>query len=107
MDDVIPYTHWAYFDDEAAARRCAEESLQDYVTRIQRAADSSQWLLLAGRDVPVSKMVERHAEVRAVVERHGGVYDGGESTWLQGDPVADPMLTGDWPTLPDERGSDD
>lgn len=99
MSGVIPYTHWAYFDDETAAKACAAE-LADYVTRIQRAVgdDVPDWLLLAGRDVPIGDLVERHAEVRAIVERHGGDYDGGEATYVLGEgAVADPMLTGEWP----------
>lgn len=94
--NIIPYTHWAYFPDEASARHCAAE-LADYVTRIRQSHADSQWLLLAGRDVEVDGLVERHGEVAAVVERHGGLYDGGESTWLEGEPVVDPMLTGEWP----------
>jgi hypothetical protein len=92
---IIPYTHWAYFPDEASAGRCAAE-LADYVTRVREPLDEdSQWLLLAGRDVAIDDMVERHREVAAIVERHGGLYDGGESTWLEGQPVVDPMLTGE------------
>ncbi|MFF3547081.1 ribonuclease E inhibitor RraB [Streptomyces platensis] len=93
---VIPYTHWSYFPDEASAQRCAEE-LADYVTRIREsAADDGAWLLLAGRDVEIERLVERHDEVEAIVTRHGGDYDGGETTYLAGEPVADPMLTGEW-----------
>lgn len=92
MTGNIPYTHWAYFPDEAGARRCAE-ALPDFVTRVRPAADGNQWLLLAGRDVAISRLVERHQEVREVVERHGGEYDGGEAAYLgTGHPVADPML---------------
>ncbi|WP_329376103.1 ribonuclease E inhibitor RraB [Streptomyces sp. NBC_01483] len=96
MSDVIPYTHWAYFPDEASARGCAEE-LADYVTRVRKAAEGSEWLLLAGRDVAIDDLVERHGEVEAIVTRHGGHYDGGEATYLDGEPVVDPMLTGEWP----------
>lgn len=96
MSGIIPYTHWAYFPDEAGARRCAAE-LADYLVRVRKAAEGSEWLLLAGRDVAIDDMVERHGEVEAIVERHGGLYDGGESTWLEGEPVVDPMLTGEWP----------
>jgi hypothetical protein len=95
--DKIPYTHWAYFPDEASARRCAND-LQDYVIRIRRSVEGADWLLLAGRDVEIGGMVERHQEVEAIVERHGGLYDGGESTWdpSLGKAVVDPLLTGDW-----------
>lgn len=94
---MIPYTHWAYFPDEGSARGCATE-LADYVVRVRRAAGSDEWLLLAGRDVEIGRTVERHEEVAAIVERHGGVYDGGETTFSpkSGAAVADPMLTGDW-----------
>ncbi|UQI49822.1 ribonuclease E inhibitor RraB (plasmid) [Streptomyces sp. HU2014] len=88
---MTPYTHWAYFPDQESARRCAGD-LADYVTRI-RKAEGSQWLLLAGRDVETARLEERHAEVEAIVKRHGGDYDGGEATYLAGKPVVDPMLT--------------
>jgi len=93
---TIPYTHWAYFPDEASARRCAMD-LADFVTRIREPAISGAgWLLLAGRDVEVDYLPARHGEVEAVVERHGGTYDGGEATYLgTGRPVADPLLIGD------------
>lgn len=38
------------------------------------------WLLRAARTV--DDLPTAHAEVRAVVERHGGTYDGGESGWF-------------------------
>lgn len=92
MSGTIPYTHWAYFDDEASARNCAAD-LADYVTRIREPWEEvPDWLLLAGRDVPVDGLVERHHEVEAIVVRHGGRYDGGEATYMAGEPVADPML---------------
>lgn len=98
MTDVIPYTHWSYFPDEESARRCAEE-LPDFVTRIREPIeDVPGWLLLAGRDVEVEGLVARHEEVAAIVERHGGEYDGGEATYdvTSGEAVADPVLTGEW-----------
>lgn len=93
MLDMIPYTHWAYFPDEAAAQRCAQD-LPDFVTRVRKPLpDSTEWLLLAGRDVEIDNMVARHEEVAAIVERRGGNYDGGEATYLgTGHPIADPML---------------
>jgi hypothetical protein len=95
---MISYTHWAYFPDEASARRCAKQDLGDYVIRIRKCVEGADWLLLAGRDVEIDHMVERHNEVQAIVERHGGFYDGGESTWDTGtgEAVADPVLTGEW-----------
>jgi hypothetical protein len=94
---MIPYTHWAYFPDEAGAQRCSED-LKDYVIRIQKAFEGPEWLLLAGRDVAIDDLIERHDQVRAIVERHGGLYDFGESTHdaSTGEAVADPMLTGEW-----------
>lgn len=95
MTNIIPYTHWAYFPDETGARRCAGD-LADFVTRVRPAMDDDRWLLLAGRDVAIDHMVERHGEVEAIVERHGGEYDGGEASYLgTGHPVADPMLMED------------
>lgn len=95
MTDTIPYTHWAYFPDEAAAERCRQE-LADYVTVVRKTEDEEdgpEWLLLAGRDVEIERMVERHGEVEAIVVRHGGEYDGGEATCTAaGEPVVDPML---------------
>ncbi|WP_392838741.1 ribonuclease E inhibitor RraB [Streptomyces sp. LN500] len=90
--DKIPYTHWAYFPDEASAERCRQE-LADYVTVVRKTKDGPDWLLLAGRDVEIERMVERHHEVEAIVTRHGGDYDGGEATYARaGEPVVDPML---------------
>lgn len=99
MADMIPYTHWAYFPDETGAQRCAKE-LADYVIRIRPPWEEvPEWLLLAGRDVEIDGLVERHNEVQAIVERHGGLYDFGESTHdaASGQAVVDPMLTGEWP----------
>ena len=90
---TIPYTHWAYFPDEASAQRC-QKDLGDYVTRIRRTKGEPEWLLLAGRDVEIEGMPDRHHEVEAIVSRHGGEYDGGEASYLAGLPVADPMLLG-------------
>ncbi|MEE4419561.1 hypothetical protein [Streptomyces bugieae] len=92
MNGMIPYTHWAYFSDEAGARRCAQD-LPDFVTRVRKAADDREWLLLAGRDVALGCLPERHREIEVTVTRHGGKYDGGEAAYLgTGKPIADPML---------------
>jgi hypothetical protein len=95
-DGIIPYTHWAYFTDEASAKACTKD-LGDYVTRLRPVPDEQEWLLLAGRDVDVDGLIERHDEVQAIVERHGGLYDFGESTYDvgTGEAVVDPMLTGE------------
>lgn len=97
-DSVISYTHWAYFDDESSARECAAQ-LGDYVTRVlPPIPGDDDHLLLAGRDVKISDLIARHAEIGAIVERFGGRYDGGESTFLETEdglnPAPDPMLTG-------------
>ena len=38
-----------------------------------------EWLLRAAREVAVDEMIERHNTMEAIVTRHGGLYDGGES----------------------------
>jgi hypothetical protein len=97
-NDIIAYTHWSYFPDEASAQRCVEADLGDYVTRVREPVEGGGpgWLLLAGRDVAIADLVERHEEVAEIVERHGGMYDGGEATYGPGGVMADPMLTGEW-----------
>lgn len=94
MTNIIPYTHWAYFPGEDSALRCAND-LADYVIRIKKAVEGAplEWLLLAGRDVEIGHLVARHDEVAEIVTRHGGQYDGGEATYMGGQPVVDPMLT--------------
>ena len=93
VTEVIPYTHWAYFPSEETARHCAGE-LADYVTRVDKPQpeDDGEWLLRAGRDVRIDALSDRHDEVAAIVERHGGTYDYGEVTYLGGLPAADPAL---------------
>ncbi|MBT2439945.1 hypothetical protein J7E93_07380 [Streptomyces sp. ISL-36] len=94
---MIPYTHWAYFTDEETALRCAQD-LPDFVTRISETVHPDYArLLLAGRDVDVEFLEERHQEVQAIVTRNGGHYDGGEATYLDGVPLADPTLLGGTP----------
>jgi hypothetical protein len=115
----IPYTHWMYFADREAAERCsaelasldflcgvdhrpplsAEERAQ-FATQHPALADlpdspHGEWLLRAAREVEVDDMIERHKRVEAIVTRHGGFYDGGESGLFDprtGEPVrqADP-----------------
>jgi len=90
---TISYTHWAYFPDRASAEGCAKD-LADYVTRLDEPdpAVTPKWRLLAARDVEVGGLDERHREVEAIVNRHGGEYDGGEATYESGRPVTDPMI---------------
>ncbi|MFJ8727674.1 ribonuclease E inhibitor RraB [Streptomyces sp. NPDC093269] len=96
MNSVIPYTHWGYFPDEATTRSCATElHSKGFIVRFRgpwEEGDVPEWLLLAGKDVTIGTMVERHGEVRAVVERHGGSYDGGESAHLPTTTFAGPAL---------------
>lgn len=88
-DTAMPYTHWAYFAERSAADACALElTALDCLVGIDKEAEPAmwgevlgQWLLRAARTVLVSELVERHEEA-AIVERHGGFYDGGESGWL-------------------------
>ena len=104
---TIPYTHWMYFSGRAAAERCAAElasldflcgvdfsppfadaELAEFQAGYPALADlpdapqHGDWLLRAAREVEIGGMVARHDMVEAVVVRHGGFYDGGESGWL-------------------------
>lgn len=107
-DNILPYTHWAYFPSEESARTCAED-LPDYVTKVdhplrerdleyaeENPGTGTEWLLRAGRDVPVGGLLQRHDEVEAIVTKHGGIYDGGEATYLATEEgltsVPDPAL---------------
>lgn len=83
-EETIPYTHWAYFTDEAAATACGDELAQrfDALAVVDRsAADSDKWLLRASRPVVRDRLAEAHGEVAALVEAHGGEYDGGATGW--------------------------
>ncbi len=93
-DGSIPYTHWAYFDDEASARACAVDLGSDYRTVVRPSQVEEGWLLLAGREVELGQQRSVENEVIAVVSRHRGIYDGGEASYLDtGDglrPISDP-----------------
>lgn len=98
MSAAIPYTHWAYFEDPVKAQRCAEElASMDFLCCIDPSVATSrcrssecncrgeildEWVLRAARDIPLDGWTERHDMVEAIVVRHGGVPDGGESGWL-------------------------
>jgi hypothetical protein len=95
-----------YFSDRAAAERCAAElapldflcgvDFSAPLTAEQVTAFNSEfpelaglpdppcgnWLLRAARSVEIDDMIDRHHMVEAIVTRHGGFYDGGESGWL-------------------------
>lgn len=85
-DNLIPYTHWSYFADRAAAEACGVEL--DACFDCLAAVDESEWdgekswLLRAARTVSLDWPGGWHDEIAEVVERHGGFYDGGESGWL-------------------------
>jgi len=117
---IIPYTHWMYFAEREAAERCAAELASlDFLCGVDHRPPLSaeeraqlvaqqpaladlpdppphgEWLLRAAREVEVDEMIERHERVEALVTRHGGFYDGGESGLFDprtGEPVqqADP-----------------
>ncbi|HKS45535.1 MAG TPA: hypothetical protein VJT49_10555 [Amycolatopsis sp.] len=83
---TIPYTHWAYFTDEAAAKACGAELSERFDCLIDvelgERVDDKPYLLLAARPVGIGELPERHDEVQIVVQKHGGSYDFGESGWL-------------------------
>ena len=81
---TIPYTHWAYFPDLASANTCAVDlnELGCLVRVDPSQGEPSEWVLHASRDIAIPELPARHAEAQAVVERHRGVYDGGESGWM-------------------------
>ena len=117
---IIPYTHWMYFADREAAERCAAElasldflcgvdhrpplsaeerawlvAQQPTLADLPDSPPHGEWLLRAAREVEVGNMIQRHDRVQAIVTRHGGFYDGGESGLFDprtGEPVrqADP-----------------
>lgn len=103
---MIPYTHWMFFDDRADADRCAAElTAQQFLCLVefspqmtpQEIADlnaqmpmlagiesgpppGDRWLLRAAKKV--DDTIARHQMVSAIVQRHGGTYDDGETGWL-------------------------
>jgi len=92
----IPDTHWSYFLERSEAEACATElNEKGLLVRIDLDSwDFGDWdepavLLRASWDV--MDLSEAHAEIEAIVERHGGFDDGGESGWLDietGRPVS-------------------
>jgi len=82
MSRTVPYTHWSYFTDRAAAGACAKELTArfDCLTAVDPAASGPDpWLLRAARTVNLDTPANWHDEIREVVERHGGEYDYGEA----------------------------
>ena len=88
------YTHWCLFDDEESAKATVAD-LPGFATRLLWSDAYDRWLLLAYGEGPVTELVERHEDVKAIVERHGGVYDGGEMG-SRGLGIDHSMLTKDW-----------
>lgn len=81
-----------YFDDEGSARACAA-ALPGYTIRIDPPdEDITVWLLRAGRIYTEAEFGNHHQTVARIVERHGGDYDFGESTFVHGVAVPDPIL---------------
>ncbi len=99
-----PYTHWAYFTAEQAARRCAEElTAAGYLcmvdppgfdpASVDRPVEPSttEWVLrAAGPEVlePGDARAMR-SPVKTIVLRHGGDYDGGETGWMTPEQAAE------------------
>ncbi len=84
-NDTIPSTHWGYFEDPDAAQRCAAELTNlDFLCGVDFSQTlDDTWVLRAVRDIPIGDgMTARRDLVKAIVVGHGGVYDGGESGWL-------------------------
>lgn len=81
----MPYTHWAYFDNEDDARLCADDlaAMFDALCAVDPPLDAeSDWLLRAARNVDTD--TDWHVPVEALVEAYGGKYDGGEATYHKG-----------------------
>jgi hypothetical protein len=81
MTHLIPYTHWAYFDDCDAATACAKEldATFDCLTYVERSCDDEDWLLRAARTIDLDSRINHHDEIEPVVDRHGGTYDFGKA----------------------------
>jgi hypothetical protein len=107
VNAAMPYTHWMYFEDRDAAERCAAELTRlDFLCGVDFSPEMTpqehrdliaqhpalaglpvqptgdRWLLRAARDVEIDDLIDRHGMVEAIVVRHGGTYDGGESGWM-------------------------
>jgi hypothetical protein len=83
-DSLLNYTHWAYFPDRASAEACAAEftSALDCLVELDPPHETCDaWQMRATRSFPHDELEDRHAEAERIVEKHGGRYDGGESTW--------------------------
>jgi regulator of ribonuclease activity B len=84
MTDAVPYPHWAYFSDRRSADGCAAELAAKFDCRVvvdsfESDSGGTEWLLRAARSMPAEELDGCHKEMQAIVERHGGFFDGGES----------------------------
>jgi regulator of RNase E activity RraB len=85
-DRIIPYEHFAFFIDETSALRCADELIGNgYLVTVELDDDepSEVWALTAQRKILISDLSATSKMVVEIVERHGGIYDGG-GTWMLG-----------------------
>lgn len=88
---MIFYTHWAYFNDQASADTCAAEAGSRYRVQVDGPTHYREdWLLRAEEEIDTG--TDFRANFKELVNYHGGVYDGGESTFGPGGPITDPHL---------------
>lgn len=85
------YTHWAYFPDRGSADACIRDADPKYRIQLDGPTDyRDDWLLRA--EVKVDDLMATHQKFEEFVRNHGGVYDGGESTFGPGGSIPDPHL---------------
>jgi len=83
LSQYVDYTHWAIFTDPSAAEACATDfnALPGCTATVGPPDEyRAEWLLRADRPILVPELAQIHSEARQMVERHGGIYDGGEAT---------------------------
>lgn len=80
----VPYTHFARFGHPASAEACAQEltATFDCLTVIDFEDKNCVWHLRAAAPAPVAELPQRHEAVEAIVRRHQGCYDGGETGYI-------------------------
>jgi hypothetical protein len=92
-DEVIPSSWWMYFATEASAQACAY-ALGDLecLTLVEHRLDiphrPEKWLVRASKPVADEELASFCAEIKAVTQRHGGIYEGWDSGWVRGDQLA-------------------